>query len=153
MISKENFNCISEKARILTKKIDDRFFTYLNIEKIIKALNEKSELFILNAENMTEKIKKIEYIGLQDFLEIKTFSGSKVQLGKDTDIFVDDEWITAKEVRFHEEIFEYNIIHNHFNESFIIKIHDYKKLKAYQIFTENNKGLVINNFLIRFLPD
>ncbi|MCK9331036.1 MAG: hypothetical protein M0Q94_14265 [Candidatus Cloacimonetes bacterium] len=149
MIYEQNLDCVSEKAKILVKQKEDKYFKYLNIGKLAYLLEEKKEMFTLNANYKIDKIIKIESIGLQEFMEIKTFSGSKVLIGQEAEVYIDDEWILSNQLRFHEDVFEYDIFKNDFKETFIMDIQQNKKSKAYQVFTEQNNGFVVNNLLVR----
>lgn len=146
-----NQNCISEKSKILVKKKDAKYFTYVSLSKLIKMLEEKKECYTLSSEGMSEKILKVECIGIQDFYEIKTFSGSRIFTGKETEFFVDGEWITAKEILFHETIYEYDFLRSHFKETFITSLKDVKDYKGYRIFTDKNEGVIVNNLIVRFI--
>ncbi|MDD4154981.1 MAG: hypothetical protein PHY08_00220 [Candidatus Cloacimonetes bacterium] len=149
MIYEQNLDCVSEKAKILVKQKEDKYFKYLNIGKLAYLLEEKKEMFTLNANYKIDKIIKIESIGLQEFMEIKTFSGSKVLIGQEAEVYIDDEWILSNQLRFHEDVFVYDIFKNDFKETFIMDIQQNKKSKAYQVFTEQNNGFVVNNLLVR----
>ena len=153
MIYHEIFDCTAEKSRVLVKEKGKKFFSYKSVEKLIVLLENKKELYSMDTNTKDEKILKIEYFGLQDFIELKTFSGSKILLGKNTEIFVDGVWVQAMDILFHEKIYEYDFLKDHFKDTFITDIKNHSKLKAYKIFTENNNGLVINNFLVRFYTE
>ena len=110
----------------------------------------KKEFYSLDTKFNLNKITKIESIGVQEFYFIKTFSGSQIFIGKDTDVFVDGYWTPAYEILYHENIFVYDFLHNIFHETYTTDVRPHKKLKAVKIYAENEDGIVVNDFNIRF---
>jgi hypothetical protein len=148
----EDFCCVAEKSKILVKEKGKKFFTYKPVNRVIKLITEKKiELFSLDTKYGLNKITKIESIGSQDFYEIKTFSGCTLYLGKDTEICVDSEWLPMNELLFHEKIFVYDVLNDMFHDTYITSIKKYRHMKAVKIYSENEYGIVVNNFMIRFV--
>ena len=65
-------------------------------------------------------------------------------------VFVDGEWIKVYELRFHEKIYEYNIIKNLYLDTYLTDIYFHNKQKAFRIHIDNENGIIINSLLIRF---
>ena len=147
---KEDFICVAEKSKILVKEKNKKFFSYKSVKNIIKLMAQKKDFYSLDTNFNLNKITKIESIGVQEFYYIKTFAGSRIFIGKDTDIFVDGYWTRAYEVLYHEKIFVYDIMDSVFHETYTTDVKPYRKLKAVKIFTENEDGIVVNDFTIRF---
>jgi len=146
----EDFSCVAEKSKILVKEKGKKFFTYKTVSKIAKLLADEGELYTLDCNIELNRITKIEYIGVQEFYEIKTFSGGLIHIGKDTDIFVDGVWIPMYELLFHEKIYLYDILDDTFRNTYVTSIELYKNLRAVKIYAEKEDGIVVNNFMIRF---
>jgi hypothetical protein len=146
----EDLNCTAETTKILIKEKDDKYFIYKPIKKIIKLLEANKELYSFNPKVQLNKIHKIEFLGIQEFFKISTFSGSRILLGKDAEIFVDGDWIKVFELRFHEKIYEYNLIRELYLDTFITDIAYYGKGKGYRVIFEDENGIIMNNLMIRF---
>jgi len=147
---KEDFICVAEKSRVLVKEKNQKFFTYKSVNNIVKQMALKKEFYSLDTKFNLNKITKIENIGVQEFYFINTFSGSKIFIGKDTDVFVDGYWIPTYEMLYHEKIFVYDLLNNVFHETYTTDVKPYRKLKAVKIFAENEDGIVVNDFTVRF---
>ncbi|MCL1827494.1 MAG: hypothetical protein FWG20_05565 [Candidatus Cloacimonetes bacterium] len=146
----EDLNCIIDTMRILVKEKDDKSFYYKSIKKIAKMMELGKELYTFNPSNPLVKITKIDYLGLQEFYQVKAFSGSRIIIGKDAEIQVDGEWIKIFELRFHEKIYEFNLIKDLYLDTYITDIYYYEKRKAYRVHIDDENGMITNNFMIRF---
>ena len=141
---------LAEKSKILVKEKNQKYFTYKSVKKIEKLLTEKKELYSIGYDLALNKILKIEFVGLQDFYKVETFSGSKLIIGVDCEIYIDGEWVRVEEVLYHEKIFQYDLLDNVFRKTIITKIGSYANLKAYNITIERSAGIVVNNLIVRF---
>jgi len=150
MIYQIETRILEESAKILVKEKDQRYFTYKPIKKIVKMLAEKKVLYSLGFDLALNKILDVQFVGLQDFFEVKTFSGSKIKIGIDAEIYVDGEWVRVEEILFHEKIYEYNMLQDVFRDTFITHIDKSGNYRAYKISIERPEGIVINNLIVRF---
>ena len=151
MIYKEESSFVDEKSRILVKEKDDKHFKYLTVKKLINHLENDKTYYTIGKDLELNKITKITFVGVQDFVELRTFVGSKLFVGKGTEVYVDDEWIKAEEILYHEKIYQYNLLDDTFRETFITKNDPASKRRSYRIETENSEGLVVDNFIVRFV--
>jgi hypothetical protein len=151
MFYTEYNSCLSNKAKILLKEKNDKFMAFVPIIKLIEMLQvPKKEYYTLDQNSHLHRVKGIEFIGMQEFFELQTFSGSTILLGHDTEILIDTFWLKARELEYHEKIWEYNFLMGNFEETFITKFEYIGIEKAYQVYSEKNTGMIIDNLLIRF---
>jgi hypothetical protein len=144
------YNCISEKARILVKEKEQQYFRYEKIKRVLKLLEDKRVLYSLNYEDRLVRVVSVVECAIQNFTEVATFAGSRIFIGVEGQLCVDNVWLTIPEVEFHEKIFEYDILSGHFKETFITTIKPYrKKMEAFQISTEDDTGLIVDNLITR----
>ena len=148
----EDLDCVASRSRILIIEKGKKFFTYKPIEKVIKMLTDKHEIYSLDRTSGINRILAIESAFVQDFIEIRTFAGSKIHVGKHAEIFVDGEWVKSEEIVYHEKIYEFNILKDFFVDTIVYDIRSSGKKKAYKIYAEKDTGIVVNNYVIRFLP-
>ena len=142
--------CVSDKAKILVKEKDAKHFEYIGIKKLMLALDNKKELYSLDLHSKLHKIVRMEYLTPQDFFEIRTFTGSRILLGVENELYVDTFWVKVNDLIYHEKIYEWDFLKNLYIDSFITKIEYYGKRLAYQIYSEKDTGFIVNNILIRF---
>ena len=141
---------LSERARFLVKEKDKKTFTYMSLRKVEKLLDEKRELYSIGYDLTPNKILKIEFVGLQDFYEIKTFSGSRLYIGVDCELYIDGEWVRVEEVLFHEKLFYYDFLSDVFRHSYITKTGNAGNFKAFKVEIENKTGIIVNSLIVRF---
>ena len=144
--------CLGEQARILVKEKDDPFYVYKSVKQLRKLLEAGKELYSFNFYNPLNKISAIEFVGLQPMWHIQSFSGSQIFIGLGAEIFVDGEWIKVSELRFYEKIYEYDLVHELYHETFITNFQESKKDRGYRVIFEDFNGICVNNYFIRF-PD
>ncbi|MCL2064275.1 MAG: hypothetical protein FWG98_07885 [Candidatus Cloacimonetes bacterium] len=144
---------LAEKSKILVKEKDGKYFSYMSLRKIQKLLEEKKEIFSMGYDQALNKILSIEFVGLQDFYEIKTFSGSKVILGIDCEVYIDGEWVKIEEIVFHEKIYVYDILGDVFRDTYITYVGSSGNYKAYRVEIEKEFGIIVNNLFVRFYGD
>lgn len=144
--------CTLATSRILVKEKNSKFFTYKTVKNIYKLLESGTELFSLDDNMLLNKITHVENVSLQEeFIEIRTFSGSRLIIGTDVHIFVDSVWLYLNELEFHEKIWEYNFLKDFFHPTYITHIQPYiKKTIGYRVYAENDSGIVMNNLIVRF---
>ena len=150
MIYEIDLNCITDTMRVLVKEKEDKNFKYKTIRKIAKLLEKGVELYSFNPNNPLVKILKIEYVGLQEFYKIKAFSGSQLLLGKEAEVFVDGDWLKVYELRFHEKVYEFNIIKNLYLDTYFTDIYYHNKQKAFKVHIDDEYGIIVNSLMIRF---
>ena len=143
-------NCIADNSKILVKEKEQNFFTYKSIKQILKLLEDKKEVFSFNFYNPMNRIIQIEFVGIQQFWQVQSFSGSRLLIGVDAEIFVDGEWILVQDLRHHEKIYEYNLVQEIYAETFIQDFHESKKTRGYRVIFEDQNGICVNNYFIRF---
>ena len=151
MIYKIETNILAERSKILVKEKDDKFFTYKSLKKIIKLLEDKKVLYSMGFDLEVNKIQKIEFVGLQDFYEIKTFSGAKIRIGIDSEVYIDGEWVRVEEILFHEKIYVYDLLSDVFRDTLITHLGKSGNYKAYKISHERDEGIIVNNLIVRFI--
>jgi hypothetical protein len=145
-------SCISEKSKILIREKDKQLYTYKTLKQVAKLLSEKKEIYSIGEKLKVNKILSIEEAFVQEFWEIKTFSGATIYIGNMTEIFVDGSWIYTPELEYHERIYVYDILHDIFAATFVTSIlPSTKYLKAYKVYAEHDTGIVVNNFIIRHI--
>jgi len=145
-------SCLSEKSRILCREKDQIEYTYKPLKKVIKLLDEEKEIYSFSPILVPNRITAIEEAYLQDFTEITTFIGSRISLGAETEVLVDDEWLKVYEMEWHEKIYIYDVLGSAWKDTYITSIKPVKKHFGFRVFSENDTGIIVNNFLIRFLP-
>ena len=151
MIYQEYLSCLSDKAKILLKEKNDKYLAYVPILNLLTMFQDKKkEYYTLDEHSHLHRVKGIEYVGMQEFFILETFSGSKLYLGQDTEILVDTQWIMAHQITYHERIYEYNFLNNHFQETYITMFEHYGAMKAYQVYSEKDTGMIVDNLIIRF---
>ena len=119
----------------------------------MKLLEEKKELYSMGYKQTLNRIISAEFVGLQDFYEIHTFSGGKVTLGIDCQVYVDDEWIEMEDILFYEKLYVYDILSDVFRDTYITKIGPDGNHRAFKVTVENNDGIIIDSIIIRFEGD
>ena len=144
---------LSEKARILVKEKQDKFYKYIPIKKIIKLLEKGKELYSMSNKQMLNQILSIEFVGLQEFYELFTFSGGKLYIGIDCQVYVDDEWVSMEEIVYYEKLYYYDILGDLFRDTFITQIAPSGTFRGYKVAVERNDGIIVDSLIIRFEND
>ncbi len=139
---------ISDKARIWMREESQKHFYYGSISNLLALLKEKKKIFTVSLSHKETQIISCEFSDQTDLYELKSFSGSKIIIGKDVLFHIDSVWVPLHDIKHHEKITEFNILNNHFKESYAIKVSKIENCKSYKISTQDHT-IVINNFLIK----
>ncbi|MBP7562965.1 MAG: hypothetical protein KA886_04170 [Candidatus Cloacimonetes bacterium] len=137
-----------EKSLIWAKTEEQKLYSWMSPVKIEKLMSDKKKVFTMSNIHSDTLINKCEFIEQTDLYEFKLYSGAKIICSEFVEFNIERIWVPLKEINLHEKIVEFNILNNHYFESYAVSVKKVENVKAYIIDSADHVGIV-NSFLVK----